>query len=208
MHINTKLSAARKLVPATALLAGLTLVAACGSSSSGAKAGAGGSTPAAAADAASAHDAADVTFASDMIPHHSQAVEMADMALKTAVDPEIKKLATAIKGAQDPEIVKMTDWLKSWNAPVPQTGPGHMTGMAMNGMMSDAEMADLGKTTGKAFDTMWVSMMTRHHQGAIAMANIELSSGQSSDAKALAQQIITGQTAEVAQMKAIARRLA
>ena len=104
-----------------------------------------------------------------MIPHYAQAVEMADMALTTATDPEIRTLATAIKGAQDPEIATMTGWLKDWNAPVPPTGAGHMTGMAITGMMSDAEMTDLGKATGKAFDKMWVSMMTpppgRHRHG-------------------------------------------
>ncbi len=207
MHLNIQHSAARKILPVVLALGGLTLASACGSSSSGggdsaASTGGNGSST------VGAHNTADVTFATDMIPHHAQAVEMADMALTTATDPEIKTLATAIKGAQDPEIVKMTGWLKDWNAPVPQTGAGHMTGMAMDGMMSDAEMSDLGKATGKAFDTMWVAMMTRHHQGAIAMANTELTSGQSSDAKTLAQQIITGQTAEVATMAAIAKRLA
>ena len=207
MHTHTKHSAARKLVPATALLAGLALFAACGSSSSGPKATSGGSSPSAAAAPASAHNAADITFATDMIPHHSQAVEMADMALKAATDAEIKSLATAIKAAQDPEIVKLNGWLKAWNAPAPTTGMS-MNGMSMNGMMSDAEMSSLGKATGKAFDTMWVSMMTRHHEGAIDMANTELTSGQNYDAKALAQKIITGQTAEVAHMKKIAKRLA
>jgi len=193
MHINIKHSAARKILPVVLALGGLTLASACGSSSSGGNHDAA-TTGGSGSSTVSAHNAADVTFATDMIPHHAQAVEMADMALTTATDPEIKTLATAIKGAQDPEIV-------------PQTGSAQMTGMAMNGMMSDAEMTDLAKATGKAFDTMWVAMMTRHHQSAIAMANVELTSGQSSDAKTLAQQIITGQTAEVAKMKAIATRL-
>lgn len=207
MHLNTKHSVARKILPVAVALAGLTLASACGASSSGGNHSAA-STGGSSTSTVSAHNAADVTFATDMIPHHAQAVEMADMALTTATDPEIKTLATAIKGAQDPEIVMMTGWLKDWNAPAPQTDAGRMTGMAMTGMMSDAEMSDLGKATGKAFDTMWVAMMTRHHQGAIEMSNTELTSGQSSDAKTLAQQIITGQTAEIATMAAIAKRLA
>ncbi|MCA1712258.1 MAG: DUF305 domain-containing protein [Actinobacteria bacterium] len=204
MTFNIKHRTARRLVPAAVALAGLALVAGCGGSSSGAVGAAGGSSQSSSA----AHNAADVTFATDMIPHHAQAVEMADMALAAAVDPEVKSLATAIKGAQDPEIKTMTGWLTDWKAPVPMTGMGHsMSGGGM-GMMSADEMAALGKATGPAFDKLWVDMMTRHHTGAIEMAKTELSSGKYDDAKALAQQIVTSQTAEVAKMAAIAKRLA
>jgi uncharacterized protein (DUF305 family) len=194
---------ARKTLPAVLVLATLALVAACGGTSTGGNHNAsdGRNT-----SSSAAHNSADVAFATDMIPHHAQAVEMADMALKAAVDPEVKALAQAIKGAQDPEIKTMSGWLTSWKAPVPPTGMS-MTGGNSMGMMSGADMAALGKATGAAFDKMWVAMMTRHHTGAIAMATTELGSGQFPDAKTLAQRIVTSQTAEVAKMKAIAQRL-
>jgi len=204
MTLTIKHHTARRLVPAAVLLAGLSLTAACGGSSSGGNHDAANGSSASSA----AHNVADVAFATDMIPHHTQAVEMADMALKAAVDPEVKALAQAIKGAQDPEIKTMTGWLTDWKSPVPGAGMGHsMSGGGM-GMMSDADMAALGKATGAEFDKMWVEMMTRHHTGAIQMANTELKDGQFGDAKALAQQIVTSQTAEVTKMAAIAKRQA
>ena len=51
--------------------------------------------------------ASDVAFAQAMIPHHQQAVAMADMALDPAsgASAEVQDLATQIKAAQDPDVV-------------------------------------------------------------------------------------------------------
>lgn len=201
--------------PTAALLAALAL-AACGStsdspSSSPASAGVGGmtgmsstATPGATgAPAAGPHNEADVTFATDMVPHHAQAVTMADMALTRGTSAEVKTLAGAIKAAQDPEISTMTGWLAGWGAPVPEIGGHDMAGMgggSMDGMMTDREMSDLGRATGPAFDRMWLEMMTTHHKGAVAMSTTELTAGENTEAKTLARSIITGQTAELATM--------
>lgn len=145
-------------------------------------------------------------FASDRIPHHAQTVEMADMALNTASDPEVKALAAAIKNAQAPKITPMTGWLRGWGSAAPDMQMQHS--MGGTGMMSSDEMTALGKASGASFDRMWVDMMTRHHQGAVTMARAELPAGQNTDAKALAERIISTQTRELDRMKVIANRLA
>jgi uncharacterized protein (DUF305 family) len=149
------------------------------------------------------HNDADVEFATGMIPHHQQAIEMATMALEKATNAQVKQLATAIKAAQDPEIKQMSGWLTSWGQPVPTPGMAH----SMPGMMTEEEMTGLGKATGAAFDRMWVQMMIKHHQGAVAMAKTEQTSGQSTTAIALAKQIETGQTAEIATMQKLLTQL-
>jgi uncharacterized protein (DUF305 family) len=148
---------------------------------------------------------ADVTFATQMIPHHRQAVEMADMATTKATTPAVKQLATAIKAAQDPEIQQMSGWLTSWGKPVPTPGmhSGHDMSGPMPGMMTEQEMADLGKATGTMFDRMWVQMMIKHHQGAVTMAKAELEQGKNADAKALAQKIVDAQEAEITEMQGL-----
>jgi uncharacterized protein (DUF305 family) len=153
-----------------------------------------------------AQSQADVTFATGMIPHHAQAVEMADMAPKQAVDPKVKALAAKIKHAQGPEIARMSGWLASAGAPVPGTAGGHdMSGMGgkEDGMMSPDQMTNLVKATGSPFDRMWLQAMTQHHDGAVALAKDELALGISPDAKKLAQSIIDSQSAEMAEMKSI-----
>ena len=149
-----------------------------------------------------AHNQADVTFATNMIPHHQQAVEMAQRALKQGSNAQVKALATDIQAAQDPEIQTLSGWLTAWGQPVPTPMAGHdMSQMGgMDGMMSAQEMQQLQAASGATFDRMWLQMMTRHHQGAVAMATTETQQGQSADAKVLAGQIITAQNKEIATM--------
>jgi uncharacterized protein (DUF305 family) len=209
----------RPLIAISAGAAGLLVLAACSSTNHDTSSGSMSSmsmssmpmtatsstaaTSGASATAATgAHNQADVTFATDMIPHHRQAVQMADMALIQATNGDVNALAQAIKAAQDPEITQMSGWLTGWQQPLPSSstsGTGGMGGMdhthTGTGMMSDADMTSLGNASGATFDRMWVSMMIQHHQGAVTMATTEQKSGQNLDALALAQSIITSQSA-------------
>jgi uncharacterized protein (DUF305 family) len=185
----------------------LALVAGCGSGNDVPGMGHGSGTTAATTPAASgaAFNDADVAFAQNMIPHHRQAVRMADLVATRARDPEIKQLATQIKAAQDPEIKTLTGWLTAWGKPVepPQGHGGH----AMPGMMSDAEMTRLMAAQGMDFDRMFAQMMIAHHNGAILMAREEKANGASTDAKALAVTIERTQADEVSRLDKILDRL-
>jgi uncharacterized protein (DUF305 family) len=151
---------------------------------------------------------ADVQFAQMMIAHHQQAVEMSTLAGTRAADAEIKALAAQIKAAQEPEIATMTGWLTGWAQPTAQAGGHNMPGMGgMPGMMSDDEMKQLTAARGIDFDRMFARMMIAHHNGAIQMADSVLASGSNSDVKALAQTVITTQSAEVTQLQKILDRL-
>ncbi len=190
-------------------LVSITLAACGGTRTTSAPPAATAPSSSAAGSTSQAHNAADVTFAQGMIPHHRQAVRMAEMASSRATSPAVNALAAQIRGAQDPEITTMTGWLTSWGQPTEQPGMSGMAGhgghstSSMGGMMSDADMAKLSKLTGGAFDREFLTMMTAHHNGAIDMARTQLAQGQYPPAKALAQNIITSQTAEIAKMKTL-----
>jgi uncharacterized protein (DUF305 family) len=157
----------KKFLGLVALLVASThTLAACGSNDSPSASG-----------SSSAHNKQDVTFASDMIPHHQQAIQMAKMAKAHAGATEVKQLANGIESAQGPEIKIMTGWLKALGQDAPS---GSMSGMGgkggsspndMPGMMSDTDMAKLGRATGATFDQMWLKGMIAHHEGAVEMAN-------------------------------------
>ncbi len=142
---------------------------------------------------------ADIAFAQMMIPHHRQAVEMADLADTRASDPRVRKLAAEIKAAQAPEIATMTGWLTAWGRPVMPEG-GH-EGHAMPGMMGEEDMARLGKAKGGEFDRMFLEMMISHHRGAVEMARTELAQGANPQAKQLAGTIESTQQAEMERMR-------
>ena len=144
---------------------------------------------------------ADVEFAQQMIPHHAQAVEMAQMVPDQGVSPELIELAGAVEGAQQPEIDQMTAMLDRWGQDVPSTDLGQHGSMEMEGMMSMEDMDALAAMSGPEFEQMWLTMMIEHHEGAIAMAETELADGLDEESRKLAQDIVDAQRAEITQME-------
>lgn len=193
----------KRLAVATAAITALAGLAACGTNDDK-------TSSSTSSDQSAAFNDADVTFATSMIPHHQQALEMVDLTTGRTLDPAVQELAGQIRTAQTPEIDTMSDWLTDWHKPVPAaTGTGDdshdMGGMDMGsqdmpGMMSAEEMTGLEQATDPTFQAMWLRMMIRHHQGAITMAKTELEDGRNEDAKKLAQSIIDGQQAEIDRM--------
>ncbi|MFI2435588.1 DUF305 domain-containing protein [Streptomyces sp. NPDC018693] len=173
-------------------------LAACGGEGDGGSAAGDNASASATADA---HNAQDVTFAQGMIPHHRQALEMAALAADRASSAQVKDLAGRIEKAQDPEIQTMTGWLTAWGEDAPAAGghSGHSGGMA--GMMNAEDMAKLEKTSGGDFDSMFLTMMIEHHEGAVEMAEAEQAKGAYGPAMAMAGDIVAAQTAEIEEMK-------
>lgn len=148
---------------------------------------------------------ADEMFVAMMIPHHQQAIEMADLILgKDGIDERVVTLAQQIKDAQGPEIETMQGWLQEWGLPSPDLSMGGMDGMDHGGgMMSEEDMTALESATGVEATRLFLQGMIEHHNGAIMMAEMELSNGQNPDVLELAQQVIDGQKAEVTTMQEI-----
>lgn len=172
-------------------------------------------------DSGASHNDADVAFATEMIPHHAQALVMVDMADDVEVSPETRELMDAIEAAQGPEIDQMAGWLEDWDEEVPPTdwpmggmggtdgmdhgGMGDGDGLGM-GMMSEEDLEALRDRAGSAFERMWLRMMIEHHEGAIEMSQTEKVEGEFPDAIELAESIITSQQAEIETMEQLLER--
>jgi len=156
-----------------------------------------GSTDTNVTNSESGFNDADVMFAQMMIPHHEQALELADMALDPTLmaSEQVKALASQIKAAQDPEIDVMTQWLTEWDQPLMDMSEDHS--MAMEGMLSIDELGALGQLTGEEFDQAWVSAMIAHHKGAIKMADTVKAEGESALVQELADAIIQAQKSAI-----------
>ncbi|NWF24697.1 DUF305 domain-containing protein [Streptomyces sp. PKU-EA00015] len=204
--MTSKRSLIRRATAVAAAATAALVLAACGGNGNDSGAAHNGrdtASPSASAPAQQGdHNAADIAFAQGMIPHHRQAIEMADLAATRAESAEVKKLADEIKKAQDPEIKTLSGWLTSWGEQVPAEGAGH-GGHDMSGMMTAEEMKQLESSSGKAFDTAFLTMMVKHHEGAVAMAKTEQADGTYQPAKDMAGQIITSQSAEIARMNTL-----
>ncbi|MER6010432.1 DUF305 domain-containing protein [Streptomyces bluensis] len=209
---------ARRITAVGLVTAGTVFLAACGGDDmDGMDHGSGNGSASATAteqagdsDQAGAFNDADVTFAQMMIPHHEQALEMAELADGRASDAGIKDLARKIEKAQDPEIKTMKGWLESWKQPTAmESMPGmdHGGDGSGDGMMSEADMEELKAMKGTGFDKAFAEMMIEHHNGAISMAEDEQKNGKNADAKKMAGDIVKGQSAEVKQLQSIVDRL-
>lgn len=129
--------------------------------------------------------AVDIGFLQDMSAHHNQAVEMAGIALTRSTDTEVRTLAYDILTTQANQIGRMQGWLQMWNEPAQtveghmgwMTGGGHQHGASeptgpvdtMPGMASREDLDALRRASSPALDTLFLSLMLRHHQGGIPM---------------------------------------
>ena len=147
----------------------------------------------------SAHNDADVMFAQMMIPHHEQAITMADMVLaKDGTSPEVAELATEVKAAQAPEIEQLGEWLDAWGADRAAEHAGHA---GMSGMMSEDDLRLLEEAGAPESDRLFLEQMIAHHRGAVEMAQTEVESGAAPDAVELAQTVVETQTTEIEAME-------
>ena len=113
----------------------------------------------------------DVRFMQDMIPHHQQAVEMAALVGDRTNNSELVDIAGRIDASQADEIEFMSDWLATRGESSPSAHAHHGTHMSheMMGMATPEQMADLAAAEGAAFDTLFLSLMITHHDGAVTM---------------------------------------
>lgn len=181
----------RLLLPVAVLAAVLAGVVALIALSSGG----GSSTPAAAGNGV------DRAFAQQMVPHHRDAVAMAEMAQQSTQRPELLQVAADIVSAQTAEIAT----LQAIDGRLGAAGiePGKlaspsMDGMAMEGMGGGDPMAMLEGA--KPFDRAFIDAMVAHHQGAIVMARDVLDRGSDPEVRGIAEAVVDAQSREIEQL--------
>lgn len=166
---------------------------------------------------------ADLEFLAMMVPHHAQAVEMAELADRYATSRPVRALADRIRAAQGPEIVLMSSLLEEAGAQAHGDHEGHdmgegeemegmddldgMEGMGemdmsgMPGMLTSTQLDALARARGRAFDRMFLQRMIQHHEGALTMAGTVAVDGVDLRVSELAADITLGQTAEIDRMR-------
>ena len=160
------------------------------------------------------HNEADVEFATAMVEHHAQAIQMANFTIgRDGIDPRIAELAEEIRLSQTAEIDEMAGFLRSWGEDVPETGfatgdsHSHDSEMVggdhadMPGMMTAAEMEELAGAQGDAFAQRWMRMMIEHHEGALTMVDEVQGEGEHEGLRRLAEQMEAAQRTEIGDLE-------
>jgi uncharacterized protein (DUF305 family) len=143
-----------------------------------------------------------------MVPHHAQAIVIAKLAEKRASSDRVRDLAARIRSAQGPEILMMAAWLEQRDMAVPTAAEdpsewdhsqhGHN---GMVGMLTEAQMQDLTRARGAAFDRLFLDGMIQHHEGAIDMADDVAVDGIDIMVAEIAADVALTQTAEISRMQ-------
>ena len=144
---------------------------------------------------------ADVRFMQHMIGHHAQALLMTAMAPTRGASGDVVRVAQKIDISQRDEIALMKSWLQERRQAVPDEAHPH--GMMMPGMLTPGQLAQLGAARGREFDRLFLTFMTRHHEGALQMVR-ELfrtpGAGQEPDIFRFATDVDADQRDEILQM--------
>jgi uncharacterized protein (DUF305 family) len=164
---------------------------------------------------------AEVRFLQGMIDHHQMALDMAQDCLAKASTVEVVALCQAVIDAQTPEIEQMVVWLRDWYgityAPMSMLPAEDQAMGGMNhgdhgttdetlatdpaGMMG--MMAGLNRLEGRAYEIAWLESMIDHHDDALHVSERILQRAEHDELRALAENIISAQTAEIEMMEAL-----
>ncbi|HEX4977936.1 MAG TPA: DUF305 domain-containing protein [Nocardioides sp.] len=160
------------------------------------------------------HNEADVAFATGMVEHHAQAIQMANFTIgRDGLDPRIAELAEEIRISQTAEIDELAGLLRAWGEEVPETGyatgdsHSHDGGASggdhadMPGMMSSSDLDELASTQGEAFAERWMRMMIEHHEGALTMVEEVRADGEHEGLRRLAEQMESAQRTEIGDLE-------
>lgn len=142
----------------------------------------------------------DLMYAQMMIPHHEQAVAMAELAPTRTSNVDVLAIAKKIKSAQAPEIAVMAAWLGGEVSELTGGHEGH--GMEMEGMLTGAQFEELKNSVDAKFDELFVKGMIAHHEGAIEMTQSILKS-ENVIVRKFGEKVVKDQTAEIAELKSI-----
>ena len=155
----------------------------------------------------------DVGFLYDMIAHHEQAVELAQIELFGGESRDAMQFAEEILRFQSYEIGLMDQMLEAWGharEEAPATAMawmGHAMPVAeLPGMASQAELDRLRDAEGTDTDAVFLALMADHHAGGVGMAEAAAAEASDGDVRALAERIARAQRFEIEELVAAAVR--
>ena len=124
-------------------------------------------------------DSVEAGFARDMMVHHAQAVQMAEIVRDKTQSEDVRIMASDIALTQQAQIGQMQGWLAVWGLPVAGTEPAmswmeHPTEGPMPGMATPEEIGRLYDAPPEEADAMFLRLMIPHHRAAVPMAEAAL----------------------------------
>jgi uncharacterized protein (DUF305 family) len=146
----------------------------------------------------------DVMFLQMTLSLHAQGLELTGLARQRAVNPAVRDLADELDTVQRKESETMTAWLTERSQPTTMNAdPGahaHHGGLHQT---SPAEVEALKSTPDGDFDATFLNLMTGHLHNSVELAKTELEGGGNEEAKEMAARVRESRTAEISRLLAL-----
>jgi uncharacterized protein (DUF305 family) len=144
----------------------------------------------------------DRTFIRHMSTHHEQGILLASIAAERAGDPHLRALSNLMAASQKGEAKILARWWASWFVEPMQICSAQERA-SMAGLLDMTDVAKLRSTEASSFDRLFVDLMTKHHKGAVAMADSQLRDGSDPRLRIMAHAIRHEQQGEIALMHGV-----
>jgi len=145
---------------------------------------------------------ADQTYIRHMSAHHAQGIDLAQIAAERAQDPHLRKLAMLMVASQAGENRIFENWWLSWfDTEMPDCGAEERA--SMPGFLTVAEMHQIKAAPVDQFDSAFVGLMSKHHRGAVKMADQMWHSSGDLRLRVMAHAIRHEQQGEIALMERV-----
>jgi uncharacterized protein (DUF305 family) len=184
---HVRRSAVLLAAAAAAAVVALTGVTGCGSSGSGNGTAAAAVTTSLDPAAAAQQDA---VFATAMIEHHHQTLQLVGLAAVHAENPAILSYAGELQTLHDTQMGELSDMMTGWGKTPPHIEGHTDLGDSIPGLLDKAQLASLTASPPAAFEKTFLATLIAHQTKALPIARQEIELGGDGQAKAYAQKIV------------------
>lgn len=162
---------------------------------------------------AAGYSDADAAYAAVAIEHNAQAVQLTALAPGRSTDDEVLALAVEVGEASAERVRELAGWLEARDIPVPAAGRealalaedgldtelpddgsgpraganAHSHEGGNHGMLTDEQVNGIAALEAQDFDIALLAALVEHHYGGLQPADEEITEGEDTEAKALAQ---------------------
>lgn len=155
----------------------------------------------------------DVGFLQDMISHHEQAIQMANVEIVDGAEPGVQVFAREIVLFQSYEIGLMERQLGQWGYRRENRPERAMAWMDMSvavedmpGLATEKETDALSDLTGRDTDALFLKLIQDHHAGGVHMAEYAAKHASNPFVRDIAARMARNQRIEIGELEAARKR--
>ena len=158
-----------------------------------------------------AHTAADVDYASHLISHHAQTLQLLDLALGRAeVSNEAGGLADQIRARSWDEVDTARGWLKHRGEDIPRTALEHTHSdeaehydTSIPGMLTQQQIRSVQNSRPRRFQRSWLEALIKHEEGGAELAAEAANSAQNAELAVFAERDAAAHRKQIDRLKRI-----